>query len=141
MAYMSQEKKAQIAPVVKAILKKYNVKGSLSVRNHSTLVLNIKSGAIDFVENFIQTDANLNYGKKMSQDQIDYLRKNQSVDVNPYWYHEHFSGTSKKFLKEILTAMNDGNWDKSDIQTDYFNVGWYVDVNIGRWNKPYALTK
>jgi hypothetical protein len=141
MAYMSQEKKAQIAPVVKAILKKYNVKGSLSVRNHSTLSLTIKSGAIDFVENFIQTDANLNYGKKMSEDQIDWIRKNQSVDVNPYWYHEHFSGTAKQFLREVLTAMNDGNWDKSDIQTDYFNVGWYVNVNIGRWNQPYVLTK
>jgi hypothetical protein len=141
MAYMSQEKKAQIAPVVKAILKKYNVKGSLSVRNHSTLSLTIKSGAIDFVENFIQTDANVIYGKKMSQDQIDYIRKNQSVDVNPYWYHEHFSGVAKEFLTEILTAMNDGNWDKSDIQTDYFNVGWYVNVNIGSWNKPYILEK
>jgi hypothetical protein len=138
---MSQERKAQIAPAVKAILKKYKVKGSLSVRNHSTLSLTIKSGAIDFVENFIQTDANLNYGKKMSQDQIDWIRKNQSVDVNPYWYHEHFSGTAKQFLREVLTAMNDGNWDKSDIQTDYFNVGWYVNVNIGRWNQPYVLAK
>jgi hypothetical protein len=35
--------------------------------------------------------------------------------------------------------MNAGNWDKSDIQTDYFNVGWYIDVNIGKWNKPYTL--
>ena len=139
MAYMSQERKAQISPAVKAILKKYKVKGSLSVRNHSTLSLTIKSGAIDFVENFIQTDANVIHGKKMSQDQIDWIRKNQSVDVNPYWYHEHFSGTAKQFLREVLTAMNDGNWDKSDIQTDYFDVGWYVDVNIGRWNKPYIL--
>jgi len=141
MAYMSQERKAQIAPAVKAILKKYKVKGSLSVRNHSTLSLTIKSGAIDFVENFIATDSNVMHGKKMSQDQIDYLRKNQSVDVNPYWYHEHFSGKAKQFLREVLTAMNDGNWDKSDIQTDYFNVGWYVNVNIGRWNQPYVLTK
>jgi hypothetical protein len=141
MAYMSQEKKAQIAPAVKAILKKYKVKGSLSVRNHSTLSLTIKSGAIDFVENFIQTDANVIHGKKMSQDQIDWIRKSQSVDVNPYWYHEHFSGKAKQFLREVLTAMNDGNWDKSDIQTDYFNVGWYVNVNIGSWNKPYVLTK
>lgn len=141
MAYMSQEKKAKIAPVVKAILKKYKVKGTLSVRNHSTLVLNIKSGSIDFIENFIQTDSNVMHGKKMSQDQIDYIRKNQSVDVNPYWYHEHFSGTAKQFLREVLTAMNNGNHDNSDIQTDYFDVGWYVDVNIGRWNKPYTLEK
>jgi hypothetical protein len=35
--------------------------------------------------------------------------------------------------------MNDGNFDKSDIQSDYFHVGWYVSVNIGKWNKPYEV--
>jgi hypothetical protein len=35
--------------------------------------------------------------------------------------------------------MNTGNWDESDIQTDYFNVGWYVDVKIGSWQKPYKV--
>ena len=35
--------------------------------------------------------------------------------------------------------MNDGNHDRSDPQSDYFDVGWYVDVNIGKWNKPYTL--
>jgi hypothetical protein len=39
MAYMNQERKARIAPVVKDILKKYHIKGSLSVRNHMVLVL------------------------------------------------------------------------------------------------------
>jgi hypothetical protein len=43
------------------------------------------------------------------------------------------------FMKEIFVAMNDGNWDKSDIQSDYFNVGWYVDVNIGKWDKHYIV--
>ena len=54
MAYMNQERKQQRAPIIKSILKKYGVKGSLAVRNHSTLVLNIKSGKIDFVENYIE---------------------------------------------------------------------------------------
>ena len=40
MAYMSQEKKAKIAPKVKEILKRYGIKGRLGVNNHSTLVLN-----------------------------------------------------------------------------------------------------
>jgi hypothetical protein len=139
MAYVSQERKQQLAPAIKAVLKKYGVKGTLSVRNHSTLILNIKSGKIDFIENFIQTDANVMHGRKMSQDQIDYIRKNRSLDVNPYWYKEHFSGKAKAFLSELLPIMNKGNHDNSDIQTDYFDVGWYVDVNIGKWNKPYAL--
>ena len=139
MAYMSQERKQSLAPAIKAVLKKYGVKGTLAVRNHSTLVLNIKSGSIDFIENFIATDANVMHGRKMSQDQIDYIRKNRSLDVNPYWYKEHFSGKAKEFLSELLPAMNKGNHDNSDIQTDYFDVGWYVDVNIGKWNKPYSV--
>jgi hypothetical protein len=134
MAYMSQEKKAKIAPVVKAVLKKYKVKGSLAVRNHSTLVLNIKSGAIDFIENFISTDRNA-----LSEEQVRYIRANKSLDVNPYWYQEHFDGKAKKFLTEIMSAMNDGNHDRSDAQVDYFDVGWYVDVNIGNWKKHYEV--
>ena len=139
MAYVSQERKQSLAPAIKAVLKKYGIKGTLAVRNHSTLVLNIKSGPIDFIENFIQTDNDSNIGCKMSQSQIDYLRKNQSMDINPYWYQEHFSGKALSFLKEVLPLMNKGNHDNSDVQTDYFDVGWYVDVNIGKWNKPYAL--
>ena len=57
--------------------------------------------------------------------------------MNPYWYQDHFVGKSKKFLAEVIPAMNAGNHNNSDIQTDYFDVGWYIDVNIGRWNKPY----
>lgn len=141
MAYMSQERKAQRAPVIKAILNKYGVKGSLSVRNHSTLVLTLKSGKIDFIENFINTDANVNHGRKMSQDQIDYIRKNKSLDVNPYWYQEHFTGKAKDFLKEILDAMYGSDYfDESDAQVDYFHCSHYVDVNIGKWNKPYTVT-
>jgi len=109
MAYVSQERKQSLAPAIKAVLKKYGVKGSLSIRTHSSLVLTIKSGKIDFVENFIETDSKVLHGRKMSQDQIDHIRKNQSVDVNPYWYHEHFSGKAKDFLKEVLAAMNKGN--------------------------------
>ena len=125
MAYMSQEKKATIAPQVKAILKKYNVKASLAVRNHMTLVLNVKQGPIDFIKDFGDSEDAAKFG----------------IQVNPYHYKSHFTGKSVKFLEEVITAMNVGNHDRSDIQSDYFDVGWYVDVNIGKWNKPYALEK
>lgn len=136
MAYMSQETKSKIAPAVKAVLKKYGVKGTLAVRNHSTLVLNIKSGKLDFIRNFnetIQTDVHM-FGR-------GFTKAETNIDVNPYHYEKHFSGKVLKFVDEIMKVMNKGNWDKSDIQTDYFNVGWYTDINIGRWNKPYILEK
>ena len=139
MAYMSQERKAEIAPKVKAICARYGIKATLAVRHHSTLVLNIKSGKLDFIENYINANHNRHYGGSMSADQVAYIRQGQTLDVNPYWYQEHFSGFPKAFLEEIFQAMNKGNHDNSDIQSDYFDVGWYVDVNIGAWNKPYVF--
>ena len=139
MAYMSQEKKAKIVAAVKPILKKYGVKGTFAVRNHSTICLNLKKGKIDFVENYIQTKSPV--APQMTEDQVAYLRKNGTLDVNPYWFHEHFSGSAKQFLTEVFTNMKSaGEWyDRSDIQTDYFDTAYYVDVNVGNWKKPYEV--
>lgn len=135
MAYMSQEKKSKIAPQVKKVLKKYGIKGSLAVRNHSTLVLNLKSGKIDFIGNSNKVCGNDFYqvSKGFKPNTTGYC------DVNPYWFKEHYDGEAKAFLSEVLAAMNNGNHNNSDIQTDYFDVGWYVSVNIGKWNNPYEV--
>jgi hypothetical protein len=133
MAYVSQDLKAKLAPTIKEICKRYGVKATIAVRNHSTLVLNIKEGQINFIDNLANT-----VGKET--DLAKYVIKDQSIDVNPYHYRNHFSGVAKWFLEEVINAMNDGNWDRSDIMTDYFDKGWYIDVNIGRWNRPYVCT-
>jgi hypothetical protein len=139
MAYMNQDRKAQRAPIIKAILKKYNVKGSLSVRNHSTLVLTIKSGAIDFIGNYNEVVGNT---PRYMNDPLGFRPVKDSMDINPYWYQEHFTGKAKDCLKEVLAAMYGADYfDDSDIQTDYFHCSHYVDVNIGKWNKPYILEK
>lgn len=140
MAYMNQEKKAAIVAAVKPILKKYGVKGTFAVRNHSTICLNVKEGQIDFIENYIQTDIDKVVANKMSADQVAYIRKNKTLDVNPYWFQEHFSGKAKAFLTEVFTGMKSAGWyDRSDAMTDYFDTAYYVDVNIGSWKKPYEV--
>lgn len=111
MAYMSQETKKELAPAIKAICKKYGVTASLGVKNHSTLVLNISKGIIDF--------------------------ETEEAQVNHYYVERHYKGEALNFLKEVRDAMNVGNFDKSDIMTDYFHVGWYISINVGRWDKPY----
>lgn len=130
MAYMTQEKKAKIAPQVKSILKKHGLKGSLSVENHSTLTLKISQGSIDFYENLLET------AKETGQD-AQYITKD--IDVNPYWYHKHFSGYPMEVVGELVTAMNAGNHDRSIPQVDYFDVGWYINIHIGTYRKPYLL--
>ena len=127
MAYMNQERKAQRAPVIKAICQRYGVKATLAVRNHMTLVLNIRQGRIDFLGNY---------------NRVTGRSAERSLDVNPYWYQDHFDGEAREFLKEIIAAMYGTDYyDRSDAMTDYFDTSHYIDVNIGRWNQPYALEK
>jgi len=127
---MTQEKKAALAPQIKSILKKHGLKGSLSVRNHSSLVLTITEGSIDFYENMLET-------ARENHRSTEYMTKD--IDVNPYWYHREFSGYPLEVVTELITAMNDGNHDNSNAQIDYFDVGWYIDMNIGKYSKPYQL--
>ena len=142
MAYVSQEMKAKLAPTIKAICKKFGIKASIAVRHHSTLVLNVRQGSIDFIENYIATDAAKNYGNKMSEDQVAYIRKNRSLDVNTYWVKDHYSGQAKSFLMEMIAAMEGPDFfNEDDAQTDYFNRSHYIDINIGSWDKPYVLEK
>jgi hypothetical protein len=138
MAYMSQEHKAKLAPTIRAICKRYGVKATLAVRNHSTLMLTIKQGSIDFIGNSNQVCSNDHFQVARG------FKPNTSgyESVNPYHYDKHFSGPALDFLNEVIPAMYGPDYfDESDIQTDYFHCSHYIDVSIGRWNRPYALEK
>jgi hypothetical protein len=140
MAYMSQERKQALAPKIKAVLKKYGMKGTIGVRHHSTLVVRIKEGKLPIIENFVA-------GLESNGNDFEYVRTTRYVlatrciDVNTYCIQDHYSGNCKKFLTELLAAMSVGNHDRSDILTDYFDIGWYVEMHIGDWNKPYKMVK
>ena len=136
MAYMNQERKAKITKMLKPILAKYKVKGSLSVRNHSTIVLTLKSGAIDFIGN-----SNRVCGNDFYQVQRGFKPTTSGYDqVNPYWFQDHYDGKAKAFLTEAFKALKSADWyDESDAMIDYFNIAYYVDINIGKWDKPYIL--
>jgi hypothetical protein len=139
MAYMNQSKKATIASKVKPILAKYRMKGTLAVRNHSTIVLTLTGGPIDFIGDLKQERQ---FGYVTTQLDKDKMRERYELDVNPYWYKEHYTGESLAFLSEIFPALYGAEWyDRSDIQSDYFDTAYYVDVNVGSWQKPYTLTK
>ena len=138
MAYMNQERKALINKMLKPVLAKYGIKGTLSVRNHSSIVLTLKSGKIDFI-------ANSNRVCAASHWQVHKgWRPNTSgyADVNVYWFQDHYDGEAKDFLTEAMAALKCAGWyDRSDAQIDYFDTAYYVDINIGKWNKPYVVTK
>ena len=133
---MNQERKQKIAQTLKPILAKYKVKGSLSVRNHMSIVLTLKSGAIDFIGN-----SNRVCGNDFYQVQRGFKPTTSGYDqVNPYWFQDHYDGDAKAFLTEAFKALKSADWyDESDAMIDYFNIAYYVDINIGKWDTPYIV--
>lgn len=133
MAYMNQSKKATIQKALKPILAKYNMKGTLRVRNNSTITLTLRSGSVHFVADMTP----VMHGKVI--DKVSMVQ-NYNFQVNPYWYHEHYTGKAKEFLTEAIAALKSADWyDRSDIQTDYFDTAYYYNINVGEWNAPYTV--
>lgn len=128
MAYFNQEMKTQLAPAIKALCVKYGIKATLSVKNHMSFNVNISAGSIDFLGNY-------NAQQVFRPDDRHYMES--YMRVNEYYIHDNFTGNAREFLLELKRLMMIGNHDNSDIMSDYFDIGWYIDINIGQWNKPY----
>jgi len=131
MAYISQEEKKKLAPQIKSILKKYGMRGSISIRNHSTLVVKIFKGELDVMQN--AWDNSRNKVQQFPHERSHYLQVRRG---------DMFSGKVKEFFSELLAAMRGPNYfDHSDIMSDYFHCSHYYQVNVGEWNKPYVCEK
>lgn len=134
MAYMNQEKKAKIAEALKKVVPK-GWKYTLSVHNHSTLNMTIKSAPVDILEAMYQ-----HYLKNPTHaGRYQEVKKQTYVDVNPYWVSHQFDGELLKIFQKIIAAMNEGNWNNSDSMSDYVDIGWYIGIGIGRWDKPFEV--
>ena len=135
-AYISQEEKKNLSVNIKKTLKKYGMKGTIAIRHHMVLVVNIKSGSLDVIGNWYDTvtkNGNTNqYG--------DVITKPEYLDVNTHWINSNYSGVVKDFLLELLENMKGPDFFcNDDIQSDYFHRSHYTDINIGKWNSPYKF--
>jgi hypothetical protein len=134
MAYVSKETKAKIAPVVKAVLAKYKIKGTLSVKNHSCLTLKIRSGNLDFISTFNRVAA-------ARQSDRAFRPATTHIDVNPYHFGDHFDGSALNFLNEVYTALKGPEYrNDDDIQSDYFSRSHYISMMIGEDDSPYNIS-
>jgi len=138
MAYINQNEKKELAVGIKSVLKKYGVKGTIGVRHHSTLVVNLKSGKLDIIQNWFDTTTK----NGTTNDYGDVITKPEYMQVNEYWIDRNYSNTVKDFLNELVDAMKGPNYfNHDDSQSDYFHRSHYTDINVGNWNKPYTVTE
>lgn len=121
MAYMSQENKATLAAEIKKVIPQ-DWKYTLSVSHHSTLVLTITGAPVDLIAENLRPASN---------------RQDEYLQLNTYHLHNEYESDLRDTFARIHTAMNVGNWDRSQPQSDYFDVGWYTRIQIGAWKRPF----
>lgn len=117
MAYITAERTREIKKELKQAFPK--IKFSVVNRHSMEVDVAIMESDIDF---------------------SDILEDRTHTTVNHYWIDKNYP-THAELLKKIYAIVNKGNHDNSDIMTDYFDVGFYVTLEIGKWDKPYVCRK
>lgn len=126
MAYVS----AEMTKAVRVALKEKMPGWKISVKKNphsSTIYLTIEESPkeIDLMLEFVNDDC----------------REDGYMDVNHYFIEQYvFAEHYKKIIeimKEATASVGHPFYDKSDIQTDYFNTAYYYYLQIGSYEKPY----
>lgn len=141
MAYISQDDKALINKAMHEVADATHTKYTLAIENYSTLRVTIKSSDIDLLGNAKEVHA---YRQSMldpdsweAKIKVDW---SGAINVNHHWLDMEFSGEALKFMTDLLHAINKINHDDSDLQRDHFDVGYYVDINLGTDKKSFQFT-
>jgi hypothetical protein len=133
MAYVNAKDVAQIRKELKEAFPKFKFgvrkgSGSLSVS------VTIKSGPTDFSSIFREYERSKN---------------RQYAQINTHWLGEY--GEHTEFFKQVVdiikTAPSRGEgfhkgsgwFDESDAMVDYFHTAYYIDLNVGSWDKSYEV--
>ena len=138
MANVSKEVITKARLALKALNKEYGIKATFSGKGDSTLYLTITEGKIDFISNFCE-NVKAKRRQHDTQQVIDWVTKEQNISVNQYYLDSSFDGIALEYLEKAKSIMLVDHWDRSDIQSDYFNCAYYINISIGRWNKPYKF--
>ena len=127
MAYVSKEDKAKIAAALKQVVPA-GWKYSLAVQRHSTIVMTISAAPFDLIGAF---------------EPSEYFNPETVKHVgvsNPHYRSRLKDKCVADTFEAIFKALNTDNYNNSDVMTDYHDVGHYVGLQIGKWDKPFVVT-
>lgn len=136
MAYMNQTKKKEIKKVLDEIVPK-GWKYSLRVRNYSKICFSLMKSPPLRVLYLSEGQNRWQYSscdlKEKKTKTGDYISINENC-LEHYFPCESYE---LDFFKKVRDVLNTGNYDNSNVQEDYFDVGHYISISIGQCDKPY----
>jgi len=120
MAYITTEEVKEIRNRIKAAYPaKKGWKFSIRQQDHSSLHVDILTAPIQMIPN----------------------GTHQSVNHYHIQSDVKFSDKTKAILNDISAIANETNWDKSDVQSDYFNCHFYYNMRVGNYDKPFTFAE
>lgn len=91
------------------------------------------SGGSSIYVNLMEAPQNIfNEGYEEDDMQINHY----SIDRNKY-----LNEIGKSVLSDVYTQLLSYNYDDSDAQIDYFNTNFYIDLGVGKWDKPFKIVE
>ena len=134
MAYINKDKSASIRKALKAAFPKWRF--NVRIDHHSSLNVVIKSADINLLD-YAKQSVNM-----LARDGDEYFKQQKArgyMQVNQYHMASNWENPALDLLNQVIAICNEGNHDNSDIQSDYFDVGWYFSLSIGNYDKPFEV--
>lgn len=107
------------------------------------LIRNINDFSETELNRLYNSGYNSNHYKDVSEfkEALGKRLSSGNIDINKYHIDDNYELTpyGKAVIKDLKKVTDAYNYDESDGMTDYFNTGFYSDISIGKYNKPYEV--
>ena len=139
MAFISAEDVKHIRNELKKELPQY--KFSVVRDHHSSVTISLmKCHAFKDHEYF---------DRYAQETKIGNLSDGEHHQINQHWLEEFYGKENAKILDKIhviaktAPAKNGGKvwYNDSDAMIDYFDIAYYIHINVGKWNKQYEIVE
>jgi len=142
MAYISKE---EVSIIRKRLKEEFGsrFKFSVTTHNYSKVSVAIMSGEIADWSEFIKTE-HPHGPDSQKQKNIDRLLDGAAkgyIPINEFDLGNPWEGEGKNIFSTIFSScqVGDGchNRNAGDLSADYPDYTYFIDISVGKWDKPY----
>ena len=145
--YNSSRSMTDIAKIIRGYVKQFypEYKFSVTKQHVNSLQISLLSGP---VSPFATPDITKMQGEDFRFGEEYFMNNWNRVIEKGYHGVNHYYIDSSKFLteeakvmfKDIVKFIQSFNYDDSEAMTDYFDTNFYLNVQIGKWDRPFITT-
>lgn len=88
-------------------------------------------------ENRAYTREGIKETQSKNYHQLSPFNLREEFKINSWCNGVFLTEEGHKLLQRVVQISDQYNWDNSDSQTDYYDVHFSLDLEIGKWNKEF----